>query len=523
MMADINLKQNKNMQPVDLWDSWLSSDSVLQKADSSISIEADNSELTIGLWMAEQLEEKTMEQVIPDLSWVTITEDSVTEQSQSIEWGLNSNLEWVTFDEWISTEDQTDNSIFLWESGSTNVKMAEDEWYKIGKYLRLLIVSLVITVLSIIVIVCFASFNKYILIASKPVIENEDKEFVNKFKNGFKAVKWIIWKDNTSKYPSPDIKSLKLNWDINTIINTDDLDYIEKKDLLTNTATNLVKTVESNSTKIDKIKQDIAKQWFFPVELENILSEDDAISTIQRSLNALEVIKFSTAANVFSYMNTALSNIAEMVRMGGVSIDQISQLLMTVASRWEKDVAAYVYLCYLNPFETSANCDTINDLNKYYKDIIKDDTLDLDLFKNVMNAIDQLLENADSAMFAITFNGFNAQSKDITFNIEVYTNQNDERVLIAQGKRNPNIFILTNIINLLKQSSFIIWADIDTKTISVDTREVTLWWISNIVNYSSQDFTVPIQKDTEREIFDYIDLDKVEKLANNIKLQKWEK
>jgi hypothetical protein len=49
--------------------------------------------------------------------------------------------------------------------------------------------------------------------------------------------------------------------------------------------------------------------------LDVILSEDEAIDTIQRSLNALEVIKFSTAAKVFSYMDTAISTIASMVRV----------------------------------------------------------------------------------------------------------------------------------------------------------------------------------------------------------------
>jgi hypothetical protein len=52
-----------------------------------------------------------------------------------------------------------------------------------------------------------------------------------------------------------------------------------------------------------------------PEELENLLSEDQAIDTIQRSLNALEVIKFSTATKVFSYMNTALLTISEMIRV----------------------------------------------------------------------------------------------------------------------------------------------------------------------------------------------------------------
>jgi hypothetical protein len=127
-------------------------------------------------------------------------------------------------------------------------------------------------------------------------------------------------------------------------------------------------------------------------------------------------------------------------------------------------------MCYLNPFETKASCEDIGDLDMYYSELKKEQTknckkdpnckeldmIDIKLFKNAMNAIDQLLEAEQTALFSITFNGFNAQDKNITFNIEVYTNQNDEKNLMEKGKRNPNIFILTSIVNLLKQSSFII-------------------------------------------------------------------
>jgi uncharacterized protein YkuJ len=40
--------------------------------------------------------------------------------------------------------------------------------------------------------------------------------------------------------------------------------------------------------------------------------------------------------------------------------------------------------------------------------------------------------------------------------------------------------------------------------------------VTRTVNYSAKDFTVPVQKDTEREIFDYIDLDSIKELLDNI-------
>jgi hypothetical protein len=70
-----------------------------------------------------------------------------------------------------------------------------------------------------------------------------------------------------------------------------------------------------------------------PEELEFLLSEDQAIDTIQRSLNALEVIKFSTATKVFSYMNTALTTISEMIRIGGADVESIRNLFVQLGSR----------------------------------------------------------------------------------------------------------------------------------------------------------------------------------------------
>jgi hypothetical protein len=49
----------------------------------------------------------------------------------------------------------------------------------------------------------------------------------------------------------------------------------------------------------------------------------------------------------------------------------------------------------------------------------------------------------------------------------------------------------------------------------VDTKTINQGGISRTVNYSTMDFTVPIQKDTEREIFDYIDLESMKKLLSD--------
>ncbi len=415
-----------------------------------------------------------------------------------------------TSDEAVQTHKSIDESVFL-DSGDNvvvNKNVLNDE-EKFWSYLRWFFLASGLILLWVLAIGLFYGFSIYLREASKPTPDTEYAGYVSSFKEKYKKVKDLVWLN--VEYETPVVWSEQELSQVNMILDSDDLDYIEKKDLLSPYVSNLVNKSNTRLNYLWNLKQEIAKQWFLPEELESLLSEDQAIDTIQRSLNALEVIKFSTASRVFMYMNTALSTVSEMIRVTGASVENLRTLFSQLNSRWEKDIASYVYMCYLNPFEVNANCDTVWDLDLYYN-LAKDDSINISLFKNAMNAISQLLEKEDTSLFSITFNGFNAKDKNIQFNIEVFTNQEDERNLLQQWKKNPNIFILTNIINLLKQSSFIIWAEINTKEINVDTRIQQQWNISRPIKYSTMDFTVPIQKDTEREIFDYIDLESMKKL-----------
>ena len=488
--GDVNLVQNVNNQ--------------VDNLDSLKSVQVDNLDINSMAWSTtlNNLE-------INNTVWnpVNLVENVNVSSSNDL-----------YFENTASSTTQIDNSVFLdsWDDSNTKTSSQEDS-EGIWKNIRLFFLACFISIIWIIVILWLFSFEKFITQASQSTIDENYVEYVSKYKDNLWKIKRWFWLYNVDNYSSPRLWDKDIKQEVNEIINSVDIDYIEKKDLLSPFISELIRDSESKANQVETTKQEIAKQWFLPEELNQILSEEQAIDTIQRSLNALEVIKFSTATKVFSYLDSALVTISEMVRVSWSSIETISKLLNQLSLRWEKDISAYVYMCYLNPFETNVNCDTIWDLDLYYNSIIKDDSLNVRLFKNVMNAINQILEKEDTSLFSITFNGFNAQDKDITFSIEVYTNQNDERSLIAKWKKNPNIFILTNIINLLKQSSFIIGANINTKEVNVDIKTITLGWISTKVNYSNMDFTVPIQKATEREIFDYIDLDNIQKLLNSLK------
>jgi hypothetical protein len=139
-----------------------------------------------------------------------------------------------------------------------------------------------------------------------------------------------------------------------------------------------------------------------------------------------------------------------------------------------------------------------------------------------MRSLDKILETSNVPSFSILFNGFNAGSKTINFNIEVNTTKQDEKALIDKGIKNPHIFIFTSLINLLKQSVFIIGGDINTKTINITTRTIEIGNTPYTVNTSSKQFALPLQKSTEREIFDYIDIEALVNGASDTELEEAE-
>ncbi|MCR5412925.1 MAG: hypothetical protein K6E76_08330 [Patescibacteria group bacterium] len=180
--------------------------------------------------------------------------------------------------------------------------------------------------------------------------------------------------------------------------------------------------------------------------------------------------------------------------------------------RGESDFASYVYLCYFNPYETNNDCNIVGDLNVYYKDILNDKELDVENFKKIMKYIDSVLEQSDIPNFSIIFHTFDPIREIIDFNVEINLNKQDELNLIKQGIKNPNIFILSNIINSLKKSVFVLGNDVDAKTITVNTRNIIDGNTSYTVTTSQKAFSLPIQKSSEREIFDYINSSFLEKL-----------
>ena len=79
---------------------------------------------------------------------------------------------------------------------------------------------------------------------------------------------------------------------IKNLISAPGLNYPQKKDLLQETATDFgQKTIELKK-EIKTITDQLNKDVFFPEELVTILKENNSVSSIQRSLLSLEVVRY---------------------------------------------------------------------------------------------------------------------------------------------------------------------------------------------------------------------------------------
>ena len=291
---------------------------------------------------------------------------------------------------------------------------------------------------------------------------------------------------------------------ITKIIKNLSLNYVQKRDILQSVANKIGTSILDLKWKIQQDTNALNKDWFFPEELVWILKQDNAVGSIQRSLLSLEVVKFSSAIKVFSLMDTFLSS---MVSDFGYQQSEIKKILNELIERGENDIQNYLNYCYNNPYEP-VQCNIIWDFDKYYQlreNSTGEKPFNTSFFKKLMEHIDKKLEYSNVPSFSITFNSFDGKSNSIAFTVEVNTLKEDEYVLLKQGIKSPHIFIVSELIQLLKQSTFIVGKAIDAKDIRVSSKPITIWGSKYMVNNSVKTFTLPIQKNTEREIFDYVD------------------
>ena len=342
-------------------------------------------------------------------------------------------------------------------------------------------------------------FYQYLTYKSLPTVPSDKEKTVNMVSNYYDEFGQKLWLFNLETY-----KVIYLENELNKVDNLlwdPNLNFNQKKDDLQRSLLRFWNEIVSLKNDTKTLREKMNKEWFFPQELVWILDADNAINSIQRSLISLEVVKFSSAIRVFSLMDDIVKELADNF---DYTKTNIKERLNDLIDRWEQDVEYYLNVCYNNPYEPE-ECNNINDFDRYYKSIKEETDFDTVFFKKLMKYINNQIEYNDMPSFSITFNSFDWKSNSITFSVEVNTTKEDETALFQQGIKSPNIFIISELIKLLKQSTFIVGKAIDAKNIKVAQKVVNVAWRQFNVQNSINTFTLPIQKTTEREIFDFIE------------------
>ena len=259
---------------------------------------------------------------------------------------------------------------------------------------------------------------------------------------------------------------------IDAIVEEKNLSYIQKKDILQQ-ALNLFSAVFiSDTEKLTTLKENISKYGFFSEELFYLLEDQSYTTSIKKYLLSLEIIKFSSAIKVFSYLDTFVSSLANALKS---PVDTIQTNMDIFAARGEKDILIYLNNCYLNPYEIDYDCNLVGDFDRYY-DLVDNETTkpDTNFFKKMMYYVDNKLEQTDLPSFSITFKKYDPTQKQISFSVDVNTFKQDELTLIKRGIINPHIFILSNLLNLIKQSVFVVSENIDAKSIKIEPKIIKI-------------------------------------------------
>lgn len=131
-------------------------------------------------------------------------------------------------------------------------------------------------------------------------------------------------------------------------------------------------------------------------------------------------------------------------------------------------------MCYLNPYEKLPDCNQINDFANYFKYEQPEANVDNRLLSRLLELVENKLETSSVASIKMSFNRFDPNAKNLAFEVTISTLAEDEVAFLAKGILNPHVFILSTLVNLLKQSLFVIGDSISVQNITVRDQNIAV-------------------------------------------------
>lgn len=250
---------------------------------------------------------------------------------------------------------------------------------------------------------------------------------------------------------------------------------------------------------------EIEKYGFIPKELFDMTQKKDTVTNIRRAMLLRENMKFITAFKIFWYLDSFIQTFSSY---NDVDPAEVRTQMNAINEFWEKDIIAYTNTCYFNPYEIGSDCSVTRDFDNYYSIMNTKSSINPEFLKKMADYIDRKLEETELPTYTINFPEFDSQKNTINFTTDLNTNKQDELALSKLWIQNPHLYIITNMINTLKQSLLIIWENIKTNQIKIAPKIIRIWTTIFTVNNSTLTFSLPIQKNKEREITDFFSIQK---------------
>ena len=325
---------------------------------------------------------------------------------------------------------------------------------------------------------------------------------VNMYKDTVLFVDDIIGYPGITNYET--IASISSMDDVNKIVQSP-IPYIFKKDIMNRLMDNLKITILTSNKKAQEVTQEITKYGFIHPDMMLLMENSKSKIPIMTSLHTLETVKFGTALKLFSMLDTFLYQASQNLWL---SKDALEKNINSYLDNGEKYISNYLSMCYLNPYEKLPDCNQINDFANYFKYEQPEANVDNRLLSRLLELVENRLETSSVASIKIDFNRFDPNAKNLAFEVTISTLAEDEVAFLAKGVLNPHVFILSTLVNLLKQSLFVIGDSISVQNITVKDQNLTVWNVQIPIKTSSMSFNLPLQNSSEREIFDFLDMTK---------------
>jgi hypothetical protein len=386
----------------------------------------------------------------------------------------------------------------FWESGIGTKEYAKKFT---TNYVRIILISYAIIILSLLGYIVISLRNKYLDSVDTPDQNAQYANYIDKRKSMEKRISKTT---NINEYAtaSTDTNFLLTNGvsNLQAMVNNPKLNYPQKKDIISNGVNVLMNDLQTTNNQLQTIKKQSSEYGFLAQELYTLLNNQDSITNIKRNMLFRENIKFLIALEYFSYLPSFFQTL-------GVDLGQDPVLMQNkvnqIVANGEKPIITYTNTCYFNPYETDDNCQTIDDMGNYYKWIEPKTSFDIPFFKKIMSYIDQKLMQKDIPSITITFPTFDPRQDILNFTLDINTLKSDETALIQQGIINPHLSLVSNIIYMLKQSFLVVGESIRADQIKTATKTFQVKSTIFTINNSNMSFSLPIEKNMQREITDY--------------------